>query len=98
MSANTKYQSNTQEVLKHLKEIVIPSVEAETKKIGNPDQFELLIWNVFRGQKTEEVTSLLRENKISYEYVPNNMAADFQVLDLTVNKWIKGIMMYKFNN
>ena len=40
---------------------------------------------------------MLRENKIVYEYVPSNMTADFQVLDLTVNKWVKGIMMNKFN-
>ena len=25
------------------------------------------------------------------------MTADFQVLDLTVNEWVKGIMMDKFN-
>ena len=92
-----KHQSNTQEVLKHFKEIAIPYVEAKRKKIGNPDQFTLLIWDVFWGQKTEEVTSLLRKNKTVYEYVPNNMTADFQVLDLIVNKWVKGIILDKFN-
>ena len=93
LSANMKHHSNTQEVLKHLKEIVIPYVQAETKKL------EILInFHVFRGQKTEEVKSLLRENKIVYKYVTNNMTADFQVLNLTVNKWVKGIMMDKFNN
>ena len=61
-----KHHSNTQENLKHLKEIVIPYVEAERKKIGNPHQFALLIWDVFRSQKTEKMTSLLRENKIVY--------------------------------
>ena len=66
--------------------------------MGNPEQFALLIWDVFRGQKTDEVASLLTENNILYEYVPNNMTADFQVLDLTVNKWVKGIMMGKFND
>ena len=40
---------------------------------------------------------MLRENKIVYEYVPNNMTVDLQVLDLTVNKWVKSIMMDKFN-
>ena len=40
---------------------------------------------------------MLRENKIVYEYVPNNMTTDFQVLDLIVNKWVKGIVMEKFN-
>ena len=40
---------------------------------------------------------MLRENKIVYEYVPNNMTVDFQVHDLTISKWVKGIMMDKFN-
>ena len=90
-----KHHSNIQEVLKHLKEIVILYVEAERKKIGNPDQFALLIWDVFRGQKTEEVTSLLKENKTVYKYVPNNMTADFQVFDLTVIliQELKGILL-----
>ena len=35
---NMKHHSNTQEVLKYLKEVVIPYVEAKRKKIGNPDQ------------------------------------------------------------
>ena len=43
------------------------------------------------------MTPLLRENKIVHEYVPNNMTVDFQVYDLTINKWVKGIMMDKFN-
>ena len=33
LSANMKHHSNTEEVLKHLKEIVIPYVEAERKKL-----------------------------------------------------------------
>ena len=97
MSANIKHHSNSEEVLKHLEEIVIPYANAEREKLGNPEQFVLLIWDVSRGQKTDEVTSLLTENNI-YEYVPNNMTADFQVLDITVNKWVKCIMMGKFND
>ena len=30
-------------------------------------------------------------------YVPNNMTDYFQVLDLTVNKWVKNVMKQKFN-
>ena len=42
------------------------------KKIGDADQYALLICDVFRGQKTEAITSLLQEQKILNEYVPNN--------------------------
>ena len=58
------------------------------KETKNPNlyQFALLIWDLFRGEKTDEKTSLLRENKIVYEYVPNKMTTDFQILDWTVTK------------
>ena len=98
LSANVKHHSNTNEVLKHLNEIVIPYVKREREKLDDPQQAALLIWDVFRGQKTDQVTSLLVDNNIKYEYVPNNMTADFQVLDLTVNKWVKSLMMEKFND
>ena len=53
------------------------------KETKNPNlyQFALLIWDLFRGEKTDEKTSVLRENKIVYEYVPNKMTTDFQILD-----------------
>ena len=34
-SANIKHYSNTQEVLKHLEEIVTPYIDAERKKLEN---------------------------------------------------------------
>ena len=67
------------------------------KGIGDADQYSLLIWDVFCGQKTEAVTSLLQEQKVLNEYVPNNMTDYFQVLDLTVNKWVKDFMNQTFN-
>ena len=59
--------------------------------MGNPDQHALLIWDVFRGQKTDTVSTLLEKNKILYEFVPNNMTDIFQVLDLTVNGLVKKV-------
>ena len=97
-SASEKHYSNTEEVIKHLQEIVIPYVNEERKKIGDADQYALLIWDVFRGQKTEAVTSLLKEKKIWNEYVPKNVTDYFQVLDLTVNKWVKDFIIEKFND
>ena len=48
--------------------------------------------------KVKRLTLLLRENNVVNEYVPNNMTADFQVLDLIFNNWVKGIMTDKLNN
>ena len=43
------------------------------KKVGDADQYALLTWDVFRGQKTEAVTSLLQEQKILSEYTYQTM-------------------------
>ena len=43
-SVNEKYYSNIEKVIKHLQEIVIPYVNEERKKIGDADQYALLIW------------------------------------------------------
>ena len=67
------------------------------EKIGDADQDALLIWKVFRDQKTEAVNSLLQEQKILNEYATNNMTDYFQVLDLTVNKWVRDYMKQQFN-
>ena len=47
------------------------------KKIGDADQCALLTWDVFRGQKRETITSLLQEQKVLIEYVPNSMTDYF---------------------
>ena len=91
-SANEKHYSNTEEVIKHLQEIVIPYVNEERICI-----YALLIWGLFRDQKTEVVTCLIQWQKVLNDYVPNNMTDYFQVLDLTVNKWVKEFMKQKFN-
>ena len=46
-------------------------------KIEDADQNALLIWDVFGGQKIEAVISLLQEQKVLNEYVPNNMTDYF---------------------
>ena len=85
-SVNDKHYSNTEEVIKHLRKIVIPYVNKERKKIGDADLHARLIWDIFTGQKTEAVTSLLQERKILNEYVSNIMTNCLQMLGVTVNK------------
>ena len=63
----------------------------------NPSQAALLIWDVFRGQKTTPVLDILKENNIITEYVPNNMTNYYQPLDCTINKWTKDFLKAKFS-
>ena len=96
LSANPSHYSNTEESIKLLKEIVVPYVEKIRAKLDDPKQSALLIWDVFRGQKTESVVKVLKENNIHTEYIPNNMTNYYQPLDLTADKWAKEFLKTKF--
>ena len=53
--------------------------------------------DVLRGQVTDDVISLLRDNNVHYVLVPNNMTQLFQALDLTVNKHCKSYLKQLFS-
>ena len=97
LSANDKHFSNTQESVKFLNEIIIPFVDKKRSELKRPNQAALLIWDVFRGQKTTPVLDLLKENNIVTEYVPSNMTNYYQPLDCTTNKWAKDFLKAKFS-
>ena len=96
LSANPKHFSNTVESIKVIEEVVIPYIEKQRQELENPNQAALLIMDVFRGQMTEEVTSLLHDNNVLLVRVPSNMTHLFQPLDLTVNGHCKAYMKSKF--
>ena len=98
LSVNKTHYSNEKEALKFLREIILPYVEkVKTTMKLKPDQKALLIFDVFKGQMTEDVLSFIDQNDMVYTKVPNNMTADFQVNDLTVNKYNKAYKKSKFN-
>ena len=96
LSVNPKHFSNTEKSIKIINEILVPHVEKEREKLGDKSQPALLILDVFRGQMTSEVTTLLQENNIFFVTVPNNMTLLFQPLDLTVNGFCKSYLKRKF--
>ena len=53
--------------------------------------------DVFPGQITDDVISFLKDNKIHYVLVPNNMTQLFQPLDLTVSKHCKSYLKQLFS-
>ena len=96
LSVNSKHFSNMEESIKIINEIVLPYVDKQREKLDNHGQAALLILDVFRGQMTQEVTTLLHENNILFVTVPNNMTHLFQPLDLTVNGHCKPFMKKRF--
>ena len=60
-------------------EIIVPYVENQRKELQKRDQAALLILDVFRGQITEDATSLLKKHYILLVLFPNNMTQYFNL-------------------
>ena len=99
LSVNEKHYSNTAESLKLLNEVIILYIESLRSSNNLPaDQYALVVMDVFTGQMTSEVLTLLRSNNILVTNVPANMTKFYQPLDLTVNGYAKRYMARKFND
>ena len=90
-----EYYSNTNESLTN--EIVIPYINEIRLSHSIPDQYALIIMDVFTGQKTLSL-NLLKDNKILVTNIPANMAQFYQPLDLTVNGYGKNFTLRKFSS
>ena len=70
MSINPSHFSNTTESIKVIEEIVVPYVEEQRRSLQLPNQAELIIMDVFRGQTTAEVLHILGAHNISLCKIP----------------------------
>ena len=74
VSQNEKHYSNEAETLSLIDKVIKPFVERKKKDPKLPlTQKALLIWDVFKGQKTEKVLSKLAFLNIVVVSVPANM-------------------------
>ena len=56
----------------------------------------MLIFDIFKDQITDKVTTFIKENNCVTVHVPNNMTDQFQPLDLNVNGHVKEFLKGKF--
>ena len=97
LSCNPKHFSNAMECIKLMNKMIIPYVQRQRKVWEKPKQAALVIMDVFWGQITDDVISLLRDNNIHYVLLTNNMTQLFRSLDLTVNKHCKSYLKRLFS-
>ena len=91
--------SNEEKSIELLEEIVFPYLSRKRAELNLPDdQKALLIFDVFKGQKTQRILELMVENHSVYVFVPNNLTNEFQPLDLTVNGPSKSFLSGKFQD
>jgi len=69
---------------------------ATCPKLGKPGPKSLELFDVFKGQTTERDHSILEDNNILYNHVPNCCTDRLQPSDLSENKAVKFFLRDKF--
>jgi len=91
--------SNEERAIEHLQEIIFPYLKKRKEELGLPeDQKALLIYDVFKGQKTDRVLKIIEDNHCVSVYVPANLTHIFQVLDISINGNAKQFLNQKFSD
>lgn len=79
--------------------IIVPYVQEKRKQLRLADsQSALVILDEFKGQTTDAVLNLLRQNDIEYVLVPPNCTDRLQPLDVSINKPVKDFLRRKFTD
>ena len=90
--------SNEDSMIEYIQEIVIPYCRLKRKELKLPANYPaLVLFDMFKGQCTEAVWSLLERNDIHIVTVPANMTGKLQPLDVSVNKAAKDFLRGRFN-
>ena len=91
--------NNEEKSIELLEDIVFPYLSRKRAELNLPDdQKALLIFDIFKGQKTQRILDLMVENHSVYVFVPNNLTNEFQPLDLTVNGPSKSFLSVMFQD
>ena len=97
LTYSENHWSNEQVATEYLEEIIFPYINSTKERLGLPDtQKSMLIYDVFRGQKTDKVTGIIEDNDCVSLFVPSNLTDKFQMLDLNVNGHAKSFLNRKF--
>ena len=82
----------------YIKNILVPYLVAKREELGlQPTHAALALFDVFRGQCTEQILSLLEKHNVHFVNVPTNTTAKLQPLDISVNKSAKDFLREQFD-
>ena len=98
VTCTPNHWSNNDKMIEYVTKIIIPYIECKRRELKLSDDYPALaIFDVFRGQQTDQISSLLEENNIYVVNIPPNCTDRLQPMDLSVNKSAKDFMRAKFS-
>ena len=98
ISHSSNHWSNEETMLQHIRDVIVPFVDSTRQRLELPeDQPALAIFDHFKGQLTEAITTELEENFIHSVIIPPNCTGELQPMDIYVNKVVKSLLRSKFS-
>ena len=91
-----KHWSTEETMLQYIHEIIIPYVQAQRQLI-KANRPALVVVDNFKGQITEKISELLKQNDIHTCLLPANTTDRLQPMDLSVNKSAKRFLQATFD-
>ena len=89
--------ANGETMVRYITNILLPYVARVKEEKNLPaDQPALVIFDVFRGHRVEDVETVLEDNKLLSVLVPSNCTDLLQPLDLSTNKAMKDHLRANF--
>ena len=85
-------------MLQYIRDVTVPFVDSTRQCLELPEnQPALAIFDHFKGQLTEAITTELEDNFIHSVTIPPKCTEEIQPMDISVNKIIKSLLRSKFS-
>ena len=94
---SVNHWSNEVTMKRYITKVIVPYVQKTRQELKLADSHPaLVIYDVFKGQTTPAIQSLLSTNHISVVLVPPNCTDKLQPLDIAINKPMKDALKAEF--
>jgi len=98
ISHTENHWANETTMLQYIDKVIVPYVEMKREALDlNANHPALAIFDHFKGQLTERVTSALEENNIHSVLIPAAYTGLLQPMDISVNKVVKSFLRRNFS-
>ena len=96
-SYTKNHWANEETTKQYIHKILLPYVNSKREELGLPSSYPaLVIYDRFKGQCTNDVLQILKENHIDTLLIPASCTDRLQPLDVSVNKSAKVFLRKKF--
>ena len=99
MTYSENHWANENTTRHYIMNILLPYLQGKRKELKLlPTYRAFALFDIFKGQCTEEIFKLLDSNDISVVMIPPNCTDRLQPLDVSVNKSVKEFLRQKFHS